>query len=65
MTLAFFGISGAEFPLILAAVVIIMSIGNYGRDTQLGYKGTVILCLLASPLLGFAIVYFLKARKPG
>lgn len=58
-----FNISWPEISLIFLIFVLIFAIGQYGRNTSLGYTGTVLVCLLATPLVGFALVYFLKANR--
>lgn len=63
MTLAFHNISGPEVILLLFALFLIIAIGHYGRKTPLGYEGSVLISLFASPLVGFAVVYYLRNRN--
>jgi len=63
MTLAYLNISGPEVILIFSYFLLIIWVGHYGRQTALGYWGTIMIALFASPLLAFAIVYFLNNRS--
>lgn len=61
--MAFINISGPEIILIIAVVFTIVTIGHYGRKTALGYTGSVLLSLVTSPLIGFAVVYYLRSKS--
>jgi len=64
MTLAFLDIGGVEFTLIiLIALAVFWSIGNYGKDTALGYRGSVLLSMLLTPLVALAIIRIIKSRS--
>lgn len=58
--LAFIGTP--EILLIIVAIIFVIGIGNYGRDTQLGYTGSVLLAILTSPIIAFLVIYYLKYR---
>jgi len=60
MTLAYLNVSGPEIILIISYFLLIIWAGDYGRNTVLGYWGTIIIGLFASPVLAFAIVYILN-----
>ncbi len=62
MALAFINMSGLEIILIICVLFAIVGIGHYGRETALGYTGSVLLCIFASPLIGFAVVYYLRSK---
>lgn len=62
MTIAYMNIGGPEIILLIFVLFAIIAIGNYGRNTQLGYWGSVLLCLFSSPIIGFAVVYYLRSR---
>ncbi|HEY1061038.1 MAG TPA: hypothetical protein VGE44_05105 [Daejeonella sp.] len=63
MTLAYLNISGPEVILIILHFLLIILTGHYGRNTVLGYWGTIMIGLFASPLLAFAIVYILNNKR--
>ncbi|MDP3467772.1 MAG: hypothetical protein Q8S11_05525 [Daejeonella sp.] len=63
MTLAYLNISGPEIILIILYLFLIIGIGHYGRRTALGYEGTVLLALFATPFFAFALVYYLNYRS--
>lgn len=59
----FSGISVPEIFLLLMVLFMIHMIGLYGRNTSLGYFGSVLVSCFASPLVGFAVVYYLINKK--
>lgn len=63
MKLAFLDIGSTEIILILLVVAFIIAVGNYGKNTALGYRGSVVLSLLASPLVAFIIISIIKSRS--
>ncbi len=63
MTLAYLNASGTEIIFIISYFLLIIWAGHYGRHTVLGYWGTIIIGLFASPLLAFAIVYILNNKR--
>ena len=63
MTLAYLTASGQEIIFIISYFLLIIWAGDYGRNTVLGYWGTIMIGLFASPLLAFAIVYILNNRS--
>jgi magnesium-transporting ATPase (P-type) len=63
MTLAYLNVSGTEIIFIISYFLLIIWAGDYGRNTVLGYWGTIMIGLFASPLLAFAIVYILKSSS--
>ncbi len=65
MTLAFLNIGPIEIVIILViALSVIIAIGNYGKRTALGYSGSVLLAVLATPLTAFIVISILRLRKP-
>lgn len=58
-----FNISGPEILLILFIISLCIAIGHYGRNTTLGHWGAALLSLFATPLIGFAVVYYLMESK--
>jgi hypothetical protein len=56
---------GSLFGLIVAVIGIIIcyAIGKYGKDTQLGFWGSFLLCFLISPLIVFIILFVIKNNK--
>lgn len=63
MTLAYLNVSGTEIIFIISYFLLIIWAGHYGRQTALGYWGTIMIGLFASPLLAFAIVYILRSTS--
>ena len=63
MTLAYLNVSGPDVIFIISYFLLIIWAGDYGRNTVLGYWGTIMIGLFASPLLAFAIVYILKSSS--
>lgn len=64
MILAFLNLGTSEVLLIVIVfLVIIFPIGYYGRNTQLGYWGSVLLALLSTPVVAFIIISVLRYRK--
>jgi hypothetical protein len=63
MTFAYLGIGVPEMIFIVMGVLFIIAVGNYGRDTQLGYLGSVLLAIITSPIVAFIVIYYLKYRE--
>jgi len=61
MSLLFIG--GQEWLLILIGILTIVALGNYGRNTPLGYWGSVLLAMLGTPLVAFIVIFILRNRK--
>ncbi len=61
--LLYLNIGGAEWLLILVALVMVIALGNYGKGTWFGYWGSIFLSLAASPILAFIILYFIKKSQ--
>lgn len=66
MMLAFNGVGVEEILLILSALIIIILLGNYGKNTVFGYWGSVLLGIFATPLIAFIILAYIrkKSAKP-
>ncbi|SMC94518.1 hypothetical protein [Pedobacter nyackensis] len=66
MTLATFGLGGGEVLIIVLALFFIIALGNYGKNTVFGYWGSVLLAIVTTPLIAFAILAYVKykAAKP-
>lgn len=62
MTLAFYGIGGGEAIIIILALFFIILLGNYGRNTVFGYWGSVLLAIITTPLIAFAILAYVKSK---
>jgi hypothetical protein len=64
MTLAFLNIGIFEIVIILAIIItMVIAIGNYGKRTALGYGGSVLLSILATPLTAFIVISVLRIKK--
>jgi phosphate/sulfate permease len=63
MAVAYMNTSRPDFILLLiGAVIAVLAIGQYGRKTQLGYTGSILISIFASPIIGFVVVYYLRSR---
>ena len=63
MKLAFLNIGGAEIILVIVAILLIVAIGRYGKDTALGYWGSILLAIFTTPIIAFIVITFLNVRK--
>ena len=63
MKLAFLNIGGAEIILVIVAILLIVAIGRYGKDTALGYWGSILLAIFTTPIIAFIVITFLKLRN--
>ncbi len=64
MTLAFLNLGPVEIVILLAiTITVIVAIGNYGKRTALGYSGSVLLSVLATPLIALIVISILRAKK--
>ncbi|MBC7399434.1 MAG: hypothetical protein H7289_05770 [Mucilaginibacter sp.] len=45
-------------------ILLINSVGSYGKDTVLGYWGTVLLALFTTPVTAFIIVAIIRWINP-
>lgn len=62
MLLTFFNLGTPEMVIILIILLVIMAVGNYGKNTALGYWGSVLLSILSTPLVAFIIISIIKFR---
>jgi hypothetical protein len=63
MKLAFLNIGGAEIILVIVAILLIVAIGRYGKESALGYWGSILLAIFTTPVIAFIVITFLKFRK--
>jgi hypothetical protein len=63
MLLTFLNLGTTEIVIFSLLLLIIIAIGNYGKNTALGYWGSVLLSVLSSPVVAFIIILILRARK--
>ena len=63
MTLAFFDLSILEVLLIVLDIILIIWVDRLGKDTALGYFGTLLIAIFGSPLLALVIILILKTRQ--
>jgi hypothetical protein len=63
MAIAFLNMGTPEIILILIALVCVVAVGNYGKNTAFGYWGSVLLSLLTTPVVAFIVITFLKLGK--
>jgi uncharacterized membrane protein YkgB len=60
--IAFLNLRGFELIIVIVGILMLFAVANYGRDTQLGYLGSLLLAIITSPILAFIIIYYLKYR---
>jgi hypothetical protein len=64
MALAFLNLGTSEVLLLsVIFLIIIFPIGYYGKNTQLGYWGSILLALLSTPVVAFIIISILRYRR--
>lgn len=63
MTLLFLDISAPQFIIVtLLYIAFVIGIGNYGKST-IGYKRSVLIALLFTPIIAYILVGLLKRRN--
>jgi hypothetical protein len=62
MTLAYLNMGTAEIVLLLIMVVSIGAVAQYGKNTILGFWGSLALAILASPLAAFIVIAIIRYR---
>ncbi|MGF7081256.1 hypothetical protein [Mucilaginibacter sp. UYCu711] len=61
--------SGTMFTLVMVGFIalwllFINAVGQYGKDTALGYWGTILLAVLSTPITALIIVAIVRSRTP-
>ena len=65
MTLTFLNVGTPELTILLAGLLfLLIAVGNFGKDTPLGYWGSILLSVIATPVVGFFVVLLLRSRRP-
>lgn len=65
MTFAFINLGTSGIILIIIILLAFaLLIGNYGRNTALGYWGSVLLALFTGPLIAYVMLYIIKPKQP-
>jgi ABC-type transport system involved in multi-copper enzyme maturation permease subunit len=62
MILAFLNMGAAEILVVLIGLILIIALGNYGRNTALGYWGSILLSIIVTPVIAFFIISYLKRK---
>jgi ABC-type transport system involved in multi-copper enzyme maturation permease subunit len=62
MILAFLNMGAAEILVVLIGLILIIALGNYGRNTTLGYWGSILLSIIVTPVIAFFIISYLKRK---
>ncbi|MBG6234401.1 ABC-type transport system involved in multi-copper enzyme maturation permease subunit [Pedobacter sp. CAN_A7] len=63
MLLKFLNLGITEMFFVLIILLLIIAIGNYGKNTALGYWGSVLLSILSTPIVAFIIISIIKLRS--
>lgn len=61
MKLAFLNIGSYELILLVVAILLIAAVGQYGKNTALGYWGSILLAIFTTPVVAFIVITILKA----
>ena len=48
--------------IILIGFILVIALGNYGKNTALGYWGSILLSIFVTPIFAFIIISYLKRR---
>jgi uncharacterized membrane protein len=64
MLLTFLNLGSVEIGILLFLLLVIIAIGNYGKNTALGYWGSVLLALVSTPVVAFIVILVLRSRNP-
>jgi hypothetical protein len=51
-----------EILLITALFATVIGLGNYGRNTALGYWGSILLTVFSSPIVAFIVIRILRNK---
>lgn len=57
-------IGAQEMILIFFGLLLVVAVGYYGKDTSLGFWGSLLLSILLSPLIAFLVLFVLKKVRP-
>lgn len=57
------GIGAPAIILIILAIFFIIAIGQYGKNTALGYWGSILLAIFTTPVVAFIVITILKIMK--
>lgn len=52
-----------EAIVVVFLIALFCSVVNYGKDTVLGYSGSLLLAILTSPIVAFLIIHLVKGQK--
>lgn len=63
MTLAFFDFGITGVLLIVLDIILIIWVARLGKDTALGYFGTLLIAIFGSPILALLVILILKLSK--
>jgi hypothetical protein len=56
------GLGTMELVLILGACLLAIAVAYYGRNTQFGFWGSLLISILCTPLIAFFIISYLNYR---
>jgi hypothetical protein len=46
--------------IIIAGILLIISLGVYGKDTSLGFFGSLLLSCFSTPVIAFVVIFLLR-----
>jgi len=53
-----------EVLLFLGYIALCLLVGILGRETRVGYWGTVVISIVITPFLAFLFLFFFAPREP-
>lgn len=62
MNFLLLNLGAIEIIIFVVALLLILALGNYGRNTALGYWGSILLALVSTPIIAFIVISVIKTR---
>lgn len=62
MILAAFNFGLIEMFAMAVALLLIVLVGNFGKNTFFGYWGSILLAILTTPVIAYLIILFTKRK---
>lgn len=62
MNFVLLNLGAIEIIIFVVALLLILALGNYGRNTALGYWGSILLALVSTPIIAFIVISVIKTR---
>ena len=62
MNFVLLNLGAIEIIIFVVALLLILALGNYERNTALGYWGSILLALVSTPIIAFIVISVIKTR---